>query len=340
LSSAQKLSSSLPSTQIPTLYSNDSPPGSQYQDILADPNIHGVIIALPIPNQPEYVEAALRAGKHVLSEKPIAHTLQEAERLVGVYEGEIKDKGVLWGVAENFRWLENWKYAAEQVRRLGKVTGFRVEVFGMVKVGDKYFGMSCSPYFGIGIRSQGRGIVSRRGIRTNERTETEWRKNPTHQGGFLLDGGVHFTAFTRLVLDSPVAELRAYSSQIQPHLPPVDTITSIWKTQSGAIGTWANSFGTHMKKGSVAVIGCENGTVTIDYDTVTVKEGENTTEKKLSVKTNGVIDEIQGWINSIEQGVLDARLNPRQAMADLELLEGMLVSGEKGGEKIVLRHQI
>ncbi|KAA6408676.1 MAG: glucose-fructose oxidoreductase [Lasallia pustulata] len=64
------------------LYSDDSGEGKSYTDLLKRPDIQAVIIALPIPNQPLYIRAALSAGKHVLSEKPVAENLKDAQDFI------------------------------------------------------------------------------------------------------------------------------------------------------------------------------------------------------------------------------------------------------------------
>lgn len=51
------------------------------EGILADPDIGGVVIATPTPSHFDLISASLRAGKHVLSEKPLARSLAEAEAL-------------------------------------------------------------------------------------------------------------------------------------------------------------------------------------------------------------------------------------------------------------------
>ena len=98
------------------------------------------LVRLPILNQPEYIRRALSAGKHVLSEKPIAENLKDALELTRWYHENHDDKRVTWSVAENFRYLNSFEYAREQVHRAGRLLGFKVKVYSMVKPGGKYFG--------------------------------------------------------------------------------------------------------------------------------------------------------------------------------------------------------
>ena len=79
--------------------------------------VDALVMALPISAQPLFVELALKAGKHVLSEKPIAATLEEAKRLLRVYEG-IHQKRLQqqqWSVAENFRYEPAIEHVARAV---------------------------------------------------------------------------------------------------------------------------------------------------------------------------------------------------------------------------------
>ena len=56
------------------------------QALLADPDIEAVDVCLPTPQHREVAEAALKAGKHVLLEKPIALSLEDAHALVRANE--------------------------------------------------------------------------------------------------------------------------------------------------------------------------------------------------------------------------------------------------------------
>src|SRR5262245_35055020 len=72
---------------------NFGPPGQQvdltrvqryqrYDDFLADPNIDLVDICTPTLQHEAMAIAALKAGKHVLVEKPIALSMDAADRMV------------------------------------------------------------------------------------------------------------------------------------------------------------------------------------------------------------------------------------------------------------------
>lgn len=125
-----------------SLYSDDSPTGHQLDDLLARSDIHGVIIALPILTQPQIIRKALLAGKHVLSEKPIAENIKVAKELIHWYyhDSGIDTSKVSWTVAENQRFLNNFHEAAKVRETQGKTLTFRVRVQNMIKTDFKYLG--------------------------------------------------------------------------------------------------------------------------------------------------------------------------------------------------------
>lgn len=104
--------------------------------MLARPDVTGVIIALPIAAQPRFIEAALRAGKHVLAEKPVGPDLEGARRLIAAYR-EVSGGGkVFWSVAEQYRFLPKFVWAAEKARGLGRVIGFNFKVVQLCEQGE------------------------------------------------------------------------------------------------------------------------------------------------------------------------------------------------------------
>ncbi|MDZ7374225.1 MAG: Gfo/Idh/MocA family oxidoreductase [candidate division KSB1 bacterium] len=61
---------------------------SQYSDVLSDEGIEAVVIATPARSHFALAKAALLAGKHVLVEKPLAMSSQEAEELIALADAQ------------------------------------------------------------------------------------------------------------------------------------------------------------------------------------------------------------------------------------------------------------
>ena len=57
---------------------------ARYADLLEDGSVEAIVVATETPLHFEMAEAALRAGKHVFVEKPMAQTAAEAEHLVAL----------------------------------------------------------------------------------------------------------------------------------------------------------------------------------------------------------------------------------------------------------------
>ena len=70
-----------------------------YEALLADPRVEAVYISVPTVHHHRWGMAALRAGKHVLLEKPMALNLREAEELVA----EAAARGLLLQEAYHYR---------------------------------------------------------------------------------------------------------------------------------------------------------------------------------------------------------------------------------------------
>jgi predicted dehydrogenase len=61
-----------------------------WRELVASPEVDVVSLAVPAPVQSEVGLAALRAGKHVFFEKPLAHTLEAAQRMAAEISGNAK----------------------------------------------------------------------------------------------------------------------------------------------------------------------------------------------------------------------------------------------------------
>ncbi|CAN9257116.1 unnamed protein product [Alternaria alternata] len=301
LKSAKTLSEKLSDVE---LYSDDQD-GKKFEDLLKRDDVNGVVIALPILAQPDYIKKALAAGKHVFAEKPIAKDLATAQDLLAWTQNS-SNTSATYTVAENFRFIDSYVWGSEQVASLGRILTFRVRVAAMVQAGSKYY-------------------------------ETEWRKKPDYQGGFVLDGGVHFVAATRLLLQGgkqKIKRVSAFTAQLQEHLPPIDTLNATMQLDNGSSGTLSISFGT-TDTGSEYLVACEKGSVHCARGKVTItKDGKDPETRDFPDEGNGVNQEIKAWAKSLEQGKRNEMQSPEEALKDLEILESCLKSGEQGGKPI------
>ncbi len=85
---------------------------SKYDDLLSDSSIGAVVVATETPTHAELAERALRAGKHVFVEKPIAQTVNDAQRLVDVAE----DQGVVLMVGHLLIYHPAFRYVDNLIR--------------------------------------------------------------------------------------------------------------------------------------------------------------------------------------------------------------------------------
>ena len=94
---------------------------------------------MPIKNQPEFIEAALLAGKHVFAEKPVGPTAEAAKKQIDWYHSIADEKKVTWAIAEQVRFVPKFAWAAAEARKLGKVIGFHFKVFFHIGLGMLFY---------------------------------------------------------------------------------------------------------------------------------------------------------------------------------------------------------
>lgn len=89
---------------------------------------------------------------------------------------------------------------------------------------------------------------------------------------------------------------------------------------------------------------CEKGTVTVTRGKVTVVQGEGKSAtpsvKEFPDEGSGVKQEVAAWAQAIIDGVPNPKQSPEEALADLEILEKMLRSGEGHGKTESLQFQL
>jgi predicted dehydrogenase len=85
---------------------------AEYRDLLADPAVDAVCIALPHNLHAEATAAAARAGKAILLEKPMASTVAECDAIVNV----VRETGVPFMVAHPYRYMRAYQEAVRMIK--------------------------------------------------------------------------------------------------------------------------------------------------------------------------------------------------------------------------------
>lgn len=100
---------------------------TSFDEVLRDPSIDIVDIATHLDGRPALVEQALRAGKHVLSQKPFARELAEGRSLIDTSHAVDR----ILAVNHNGRWAPHFSAALTSVERgdIGEVTSADFQVY-------------------------------------------------------------------------------------------------------------------------------------------------------------------------------------------------------------------
>lgn len=264
--------------------------------LLAMEKLDAVDIVLPIPLMPEVTALALKSGIHVVSEKPMAPTVDQAKPLLEIHR---QHPGQVWMVAENWRYEEAYVQAGQAIRdgAIGRPLTCDFSLQLPVPPG--------SPNY-----------------------RTAWRRGGGFPGGFLLDGGVHHAAGLRLVLGE-VESVGAVVAQQRDDLPPADTLAAWLRFASGVIGSYTVTYaaGSPLCDNGLHVTGTE-GSLRVTGSKLVIQRGEEQTEDNFGPPFS-THRELAAFVESALTGV-PHRNSPVEALADLALVEAMLRAAESG----------
>src|SRR4051812_45513209 len=181
------------------------------EDVLANPAVDAVYIAVPHHLHAPLTIQAAQAGKHILVEKPIATTLADGHAMIAA----ARDNGV-WLSVNFHAQVDPLCQTARQLisdGAIGQVIGTRI-----VFRGDKPSSYWTSGYSG--------------------RVPTDWRtKIATAAGGVLIMNGIHnlntMRYATGLEVDRVYAEYGTFATPVEVE----DLISITYRYRNGAIGS-------------------------------------------------------------------------------------------------------
>lgn len=177
------------------------------ESMLADPAIDAVTICTPSGLHTQQAIAAMRAGKHIVCEKPMSLTLEDADKLIAV-ANETKVKVC---IISQFRYAP----AVQAVKKALDAGALGRVVSGSLQM--KYY--RSDAYYASGA----------------------WRGTKAMDGGgCLMNQGIHGVDVFRYLM-GPVKSLTGYARTQQRHIEVEDSAAAALEFANGAVGTLEGS---------------------------------------------------------------------------------------------------
>ena len=182
-----------------------------YEAMLDDPRIDLIVVATPDHLHGRHAIMALEAGKHVLSEIPMATTLDECNRII-----ELTDRhGLKYHMGNQVRYAFCLRDVQKMVR-----TG---------DLGEIFYG-------------EGEYLHTMDDIVKN-RPPDHWRIHPQAPQTTLLGGGPHAIDTLRWLMGVDFIEAQAYHAQQQSRWQTTHTTVALFKATNGAAAKVTVSYG-------------------------------------------------------------------------------------------------
>jgi predicted dehydrogenase len=280
---------------------------TDYKELLADANVDAVSVCTPNYLHAPISIAALNAGKHVLCEKPMATSKEEAQEMI---EAAHKTSKKLM-IAHNQRFVPSHKKAKKLIEKgeAGKIYSFRTA-------------------FGHG---------GPEGWSADGKESWFFKKDQAFIGA-MGDLGVHKTDLLRYVLGEEFTEVGAFvETSAKKNADVDDTAVCILKTESGVIGTLAASWSYVSKEDNSTIIYGEKAILRLEDDpvnslivqyangaTVKFELGGIQTNDEGGQKSSGVINHFVDCIVNDQEPAIPGS----EGMKSLEVILAALESSE------------
>jgi len=289
--------------------------------------LDAVVLAVPIPALAALAARCLAAGLHVLSEKPLAHSLSAAREVLAAAAAAAAGRPPPGGrpppryaVAENFRFEPALRRAAALV-----AAGTAGSLLSVTLTAHAAMPPD-SPY-----------------------AASAWRRAPAHRGGVLADGGVHSVAALRAVTGRAVrrvvgATVTAGTGNGAAAAAP-DGLAAVVTLDGGAPAAVSLCFAVGTRAWRLRVAGTE-GAVDVDRGS---REGAGGYWVRWDTRAGGggggeefhpfggVDAEVAAWVaacrggDGSKAGAVPPLLGGAEAFADLAVIDAVLVAAERGG---------
>ena len=250
---------------------------ASYEELLADPEIVAVSVCAANHAHAEISIAALKAGKHVLCEKPMAVTLEECEAMVAA----AKESGKYLMIGQNQRLAKAHSKAKELIEQgaIGKVLTFRT-IFG--HGGPETW--SIDPGANVWFFDKTKAAM-----------------------GAMADLGIHKTDMIQYVLGSKIVKTQAVLTTLDKKdatgnlIGVDDNAICIYQMENGIVGTMTASWTYYAAEDNTTVIYGTKGELRLYDDPKYSVQQINADGTRIDYQ----IDQIQTNDNQTASGIID-----------------------------------
>lgn len=290
-----------------------------YREAIADPDLTAVDICLPHDLHAPVSIECLDAGKHVLVEKPIAATLEEAEAMIEA----AKKAGVVLMVAEN----EVYSPLYRKVRDL---------------IAEGIIGKPA-------LVQMTRGAYATEDYKQNRPWFLDAKRAA---GGMMMSGGIHDVEKLRMIIGEISAVQAVQAPRRCPEMGADDTAVAVLRFENGAVGTMiqSNSYkngitaaGEEIHRlridgelGSIEAVGTHGGRIRIFSEKKDVVPEGSFVESEIVVPAEDTFHlEIAHFLDCLESGQSPITAGGKMRRS-LQIILGAYRSMEDGGTQVLI----
>ncbi|HOW17483.1 MAG TPA: Gfo/Idh/MocA family oxidoreductase [Phycisphaerae bacterium] len=276
---------------------------ADWKELVADPDVDMVDICAPTFLHKDMAIAALKAGKHVLSEKPMALDVKQCDEMLAT-AGKARGKFM---IAQCIRFWPECVYVKDALA-------------------DKRFG----PLKALHLRRQ---------AAVPDYSWKNWIVNPKLSGGAALDLHVHDTDYALFLLGKP----KAVTAQGYKRTGGgVDRLHALWEYRKGLVvqleGFWDMPPGFGFNMGFTAVF--EKAAIVYDLASgrpLTVYKWDGQSEVPTLSKDDGYFNEIRYFLECVEQNRKPKISTPQASRDAVALALAEVKSALAGGKRVAIR---
>lgn len=269
-----------------------------YEAAARDPRVDALLFCTPHALHRPHFDLAVAHGKHVLMEKPIATSIEDAQAM----QQRARQAGICFAVAENYRYMPTLRAATELLQQgaIGNPRALHLQA-------------------------------------TKYQRPTDWRLSRAMMGGgAMIDAGIHKIAALRMLLGDPLRVSAVSPAKLFPEMAGEEAV-SLWaRFPGGVIATLTYSWAALGEPGTqhVLILG-EQGHIEFDLYSASLQLWTETKRETLTFSSDvtGIDAMHEGFLDLLVHDT-PVHITPEEAIGDLRFVMAVYASMDVDGQPV------